>query len=44
LSKSRGQERVLVLGVTVLYGALIVLFNFLADLSYSVLDPKVRYQ
>jgi len=38
------RDYTLVLGVTVLYGALIVLFNFLADLSYSVLDPKVRYQ
>lgn len=38
------RDYTVVLGVTVLYGALIVLFNFLADLSYSVLDPKVRYQ
>jgi oligopeptide transport system permease protein len=37
------RDYTLVMGVTVLYGALIVLFNFLADLSYSVLDPKVRY-
>jgi ABC-type dipeptide/oligopeptide/nickel transport system permease component len=32
-----------VLGVTILYGVLIVLFNLLADLTYSVLDPRVRY-
>ena len=37
------RDYTLVLGVTVLYGALIVLCNFLADLSYSLLDPKVRY-
>jgi peptide/nickel transport system permease protein len=29
--------------VTILYGVLIVVFNLLADLSYSVLDPRVRY-
>ncbi len=38
------RDYTLVLGVTILYGALIVLFNFLADVSYSVLDPRVRYQ
>jgi oligopeptide transport system permease protein len=37
------RDYTLVLGVTVLYGALIVLFNLLADLSYSLLDPRVRY-
>jgi len=38
------RDYTVVLGVTVLYGALIVACNFLADLSYSVLDPKVRYR
>lgn len=37
------RDYTLVLGVTVLYGMLIVAFNLLADLSYSILDPKVRY-
>jgi oligopeptide transport system permease protein len=37
------RDYTLVLGVTILYGVLIVLFNLLADLSYSVLDPRVRY-
>ncbi|HEV7966457.1 MAG TPA: oligopeptide ABC transporter permease OppB [Candidatus Acidoferrales bacterium] len=37
------RDYTLVLGVTILYGILIVLFNLLADLSYSVLDPRVRY-
>ena len=37
------RDYTLVLGVTILYGALIVLFNLLADLSYSLLDPRVRY-
>jgi oligopeptide transport system permease protein len=38
------RDYTLVLGVTILYGALIVVFNFLADLTYSVLDPRVRYE
>jgi oligopeptide transport system permease protein len=37
------RDYTLVLGVTILYGVLIVLFNLLADLSYSVLDPRVRF-
>lgn len=37
------RDYTLVLGVTILYGALIVVFNLLADLSYSLLDPRVRY-
>jgi oligopeptide transport system permease protein len=37
------RDYTLVLGVTILYGVLIVVFNLLADLSYSVLDPRVRY-
>ena len=37
------RDYTLVLGVTILYGVLIVAFNLLADLGYSLLDPKVRY-
>jgi oligopeptide transport system permease protein len=28
----------------VFYGVLIILFNFLVDLAYAWLDPKVRYR
>jgi oligopeptide transport system permease protein len=38
------RDYTLVLGVTILYGVLIVLFNLLADISYSLLDPRVRYE
>jgi peptide/nickel transport system permease protein len=31
------------LGITVIVGVLTVLGNLLADLSYAVLDPRVRY-
>lgn len=36
------RDYTLVLGVVSLYGALIILFNFLVDLAYAWLDPRVR--
>jgi oligopeptide transport system permease protein len=38
------RDYTVVLGVTILYGVLIVAFNLLADLTYSILDPRVRYR
>ena len=32
----------LVLGVVILYAALILAFNLIADLIYGLLDPRVR--
>jgi oligopeptide transport system permease protein len=37
------RDYTLVMGVTIFYGALIILLNLLADVLYGVLDPKVRY-
>lgn len=37
------RDYTLVVGVIVFYGALIIAFNFLVDLIYGLLDPKVRY-
>jgi len=37
------RDYTLVVGVIVFYGALIIVFNFLVDLVYGLLDPKVRY-
>jgi oligopeptide transport system permease protein len=31
------------MGVVVFYGALIILCNFLVDLVYAWLDPRVKY-
>ena len=31
------------LGVTILYGALTIMFNLVADILYAWLDPKIRY-
>jgi oligopeptide transport system permease protein len=36
------RDYTLVLGVVIFYGALIILFNFLVDLLYGALDPKLR--
>ena len=36
------RDYTLVMGVVVFYGVLIVAFNFLVDLAYAWLDPKVK--
>jgi oligopeptide transport system permease protein len=38
------RDYTLVMGVVVFYGALIIGFNFLVDLAYAWLDPKVKYK
>jgi len=40
---SLNRDYTLVMGVTVFYGALIILCNLVTDLLYGFLDPKVRY-
>lgn len=37
------RDYTLVMGVVVFYGVLIIAFNFLVDLAYAWLDPKVKY-
>ncbi|MGA2562707.1 MAG: oligopeptide ABC transporter permease OppB [Steroidobacteraceae bacterium] len=37
------RDYTLVMGITVLYGALILFFNLLVDLGYAALDPRVRF-
>lgn len=36
------RDYTLVMGVTILYGMFILTFNFLADIGYALLDPRVR--
>jgi oligopeptide transport system permease protein len=38
------RDYTLVMGVVVFYGALIIAFNFLVDLVYAWLDPRVTYR
>ena len=33
----------MMLGVTILYGALTIIFNLITDVAYAWLDPKIRY-
>lgn len=40
---SLNRDYTLVMGVTVFFGALIILCNLITDLIYGLLDPKVRY-
>jgi oligopeptide transport system permease protein len=44
LTGAINRDYTLVVGITVLYGALIIAFNLLADLCYVWLDPRVRLQ
>jgi oligopeptide transport system permease protein len=37
------RDYTLVMGVVVFYGALIIVFNFLVDVLYAKLDPRVKY-
>jgi len=37
------RDYTLVLGVVVFYGVLIIVFNFLVDIVYALLDPRVKY-
>ncbi len=40
---SLNRDYTMVMGVTIFYGALIILCNLLTDLLYGLLDPKIRY-
>lgn len=44
LTGAINRDYTLVVGITVLYGALIIAFNLLADLCYAWLDPRVGLQ
>jgi oligopeptide transport system permease protein len=44
LTGALNRDYTLVIGISVIYGALIVLFNLLADLCYALIDPRVRLQ
>jgi oligopeptide transport system permease protein len=37
------RDYTLVMGVVVFYGTLIIVFNFLVDILYARLDPRVKY-
>lgn len=38
------RDYTLVMGVVIFYGVLIIVFNYLVDLVYAWLDPRIRYE
>jgi oligopeptide transport system permease protein len=42
INAALNRDYTLVMGVVIVYGAAIILFNLLVDLVYGLLDPKVR--
>jgi len=38
------RDYTLVMGVVIFYGVLIIVFNYLVDLIYAWLDPRIRYE
>ncbi len=36
------RDYTLVIGITILYGAMIIVFNLLVDLCYAWIDPRIR--
>jgi len=43
VNSALNRDYAVMLGLTILYGGLTVLFNLLTDLLYAWLDPKIRY-
>ena len=43
VNSALNRDYAVMLGVTILYGALTILFNLVADVLYAWLDPKIRY-
>jgi oligopeptide transport system permease protein len=38
-----GRDYAIIMGVTILYGAIVVALNLVVDLLYAWIDPKIRY-
>jgi len=43
VNSALNRDYAVMLGVTILYGALTILFNLVTDVLYAWLDPKIRY-
>jgi len=43
VNSSTNRDYTMVVGLVVLYAALLLVLNLVVDLSYSLLDPRVRY-
>lgn len=43
VNSALSRDYAVLMGVTILYGGLTILFNLLTDLAYAWFDPKIRY-
>jgi oligopeptide transport system permease protein len=43
INSSLNRDYFMVVGLVVLYATLLLLLNLLVDVSYSLLDPRVKY-
>ena len=43
VNSALSRDYAVLLGITILYGALTILFNLITDLLYAWLDPRIRY-
>ena len=44
VNSSLNRDYTLIVGLVVLYAALLLVLNLIVDFAYSVLDPRVRYE
>jgi len=44
VQSSLNRDYTLILGVVIVYSVILIIMNFLVDLIYSLLDPRVTYQ
>ena len=44
MTAALNRDYTVVMGVVIFYGVLVILFNFMVDLLYGVLDPRARPQ
>ena len=43
VNSALNRDYAVMLGLTILYGGLTIIFNLLTDVLYAWLDPKIRY-
>ena len=44
VNSSLNRDYTMVVGLVLLYAALLLIMNLLVDFSYSLLDPRVKYE
>jgi peptide/nickel transport system permease protein len=44
ISAIRDNDTPVIMAITIIFSALVVLFNLIADILYGVLDPRIKYE